>query len=101
MHNLQGFTATDQALLQECKQHNWFDGATCVAVWLVGHTALVANVGDAKCVLARRPENCSSTSQQASKVRVADARGSSGSCGGEEEKQEAQQHGARRQASTA
>ena len=28
-------------------------GATAVAVWVVGNTAFVANVGDAKCVLAR------------------------------------------------
>ena len=27
-----------------------------MAVWLVGSTALVANIGDAKCVLARRAQ---------------------------------------------
>lgn len=59
---VQGFTKTDEQLLQECSLHNWTDGATCVAVWLVGSTALVANIGDAKCVLARRPQQGSSSS---------------------------------------
>jgi integrin-linked kinase-associated serine/threonine phosphatase 2C len=52
----QGFTSTDAQLLQQCAQHSWTDGATCVALWLVGSTALVANIGDAKCVLARQPQ---------------------------------------------
>jgi integrin-linked kinase-associated serine/threonine phosphatase 2C len=50
----QGFNSVDEQLLNECEQQNWQDGATAVAVWIVGHeTALVANIGDAKCVLAR------------------------------------------------
>lgn len=54
---LQGFTSVDEQLLNECQQQNWQDGATAVAVWVVGQdTALVANVGDAKCVLARTAE---------------------------------------------
>lgn len=54
--HVQGFTSTDAQLLQQCAQHSWTDGATCVALWLVGSTAIVANIGDAKCVLARRPQ---------------------------------------------
>jgi serine/threonine protein phosphatase PrpC len=51
---LQGFTAVDEQLLKECEQQLWQDGATAVAAWVVGgETALVANIGDAKCVLAR------------------------------------------------
>jgi integrin-linked kinase-associated serine/threonine phosphatase 2C len=43
----------DEELLQQCAQGGWTDGATCAAVWLVGSTAFVANVGDARAVLAR------------------------------------------------
>lgn len=59
-HTPQAFTSTDEQLLQQCARSNWTDGATCVAVWLVGSTALVANIGDAKCVLARRAQQDSS-----------------------------------------
>ncbi|KAK9668820.1 hypothetical protein RND81_13G088900 [Saponaria officinalis] len=31
----------------------WLDGATAVCVWVLGHTVFVANVGDAKAVVAR------------------------------------------------
>lgn len=56
----QGFTSTDELLLKECAVRNWLDGATAVAVWVVGlDTVLVANVGDAKCVLARVSEKVS------------------------------------------
>jgi hypothetical protein len=41
------------------------DGAAVVAVWVVGDVVLVANVGDAKCVLARTPEQVSQAQQQA------------------------------------
>lgn len=52
-YRLQGFKATDATVLEQCAANNWQDGATCVAVWVVGDMALVANIGDAKCVLAR------------------------------------------------
>jgi serine/threonine protein phosphatase PrpC len=52
----QGFLQTDEELLKQCAAKTWQDGATAVAVWLIGNTALVANVGDAKCVLARELE---------------------------------------------
>jgi serine/threonine protein phosphatase PrpC len=39
------------------------DGAAAVAVWVVGDVVLVANVGDAKCVLARMPEQVSQLQQ--------------------------------------
>ncbi|MEW5312016.1 MAG: hypothetical protein WDW38_003680 [Sanguina aurantia] len=50
---LQGFKTTDQALLRACANNKWTDGACAVGVWIVNDTVLVANVGDAKCVLAR------------------------------------------------
>ncbi|GAB4824263.1 hypothetical protein N2152v2_011309 [Parachlorella kessleri] len=51
-----GFKQLDEAVLKKCAAESWSDGATAVAVWVVGHIVLVANVGDAKCVLARRPQ---------------------------------------------
>lgn len=53
---MQGFKNVDAELLQLCTAHNWQDGAAAVAVWVVAETVLVANVGDAKCVLARRSD---------------------------------------------
>ena len=52
----EGFRSLDARVLAECAAKGWADGATAVALWVVGDLALVANVGDAKCVLARRPE---------------------------------------------
>lgn len=49
----QGYKATDELVLKECTAKGWQDGACAVAIWVVGETALVANVGDAKAVLAR------------------------------------------------
>ncbi|KAJ4748959.1 Protein phosphatase 2C family protein [Rhynchospora pubera] len=49
----QGFQRTDESLLKETEKGNWQDGATAVCVWVLGQTAIVANIGDAKAVLAR------------------------------------------------
>lgn len=49
----QGFEGVDQQLLGVAAECGWCDGATAVAAWLVGSVCLVANVGDAKAVLAR------------------------------------------------
>lgn len=43
-------------MLKKCAAEGWIDGATAVAAWVVGNTVLVANVGDARAVLARRPQ---------------------------------------------
>ncbi|PWZ03896.1 putative protein phosphatase 2C 67, partial [Zea mays] len=58
---IEGFRRTDESLLQESTKGNWQDGATAVCVWILGQTVskqypgkvVVANVGDAKAVLAR------------------------------------------------
>ncbi|XP_059453664.1 probable protein phosphatase 2C 8 isoform X2 [Corylus avellana] len=47
------FRKTDEALLQESAAGGWQDGATAVCVWVLGQTVFVANVGDAKAVVAR------------------------------------------------
>eukprot|EP00803_Ostreobium_quekettii_P000578 evm.model.scf_964EXC.3 EVM.evm.TU.scf_964EXC.3 scf_964EXC:13598-17520(+) len=49
----EGFKVTDAELIAECNRRDWQDGATAVAVWVVGNTVFVGNVGDAKCVLGR------------------------------------------------
>nr|XP_023927999.1 probable protein phosphatase 2C 8 isoform X1 [Quercus suber] len=50
---LDGFRKTDEYLLQESAVGGWQDGATAVCVWVLGETVFVANVGDAKAVVAR------------------------------------------------
>ncbi|XP_024030343.1 probable protein phosphatase 2C 8 isoform X2 [Morus notabilis] len=50
---LDGFRKTDESLLQESAAGGWQDGATAVCVWIVGKTVFVANIGDAKAVVAR------------------------------------------------
>ncbi|PON82280.1 Protein phosphatase [Trema orientale] len=50
---LDGFRKTDESLLQESTAGGWQDGATAVCVWVVGKTVFVANIGDAKAVVAR------------------------------------------------
>ncbi|XP_020577426.1 probable protein phosphatase 2C 67 [Phalaenopsis equestris] len=50
---LEGFRRTDESLLEESSRGNWQDGATAVCAWILGQTVLVANIGDAKAVLAR------------------------------------------------
>ncbi|PIN17882.1 Serine/threonine protein phosphatase [Handroanthus impetiginosus] len=50
---LYGFRKTDEALLQESTAGGWQDGATAVCVWVLGQTVFVANIGDAKAVVAR------------------------------------------------
>ncbi|KAJ6800779.1 uncharacterized protein M6B38_201950 [Iris pallida] len=57
---LEGFKRTDETLLQESAKGNWQDGATSVCLWVLGQTVIVANIGDAKAVLAR---TSSSTTQ--------------------------------------
>ena len=51
-----GFKKLDEEVLKKCAAEGWIDGATAVAAWAVGNTVLVANVGDARAVLARRPQ---------------------------------------------
>ncbi|KAI5067595.1 hypothetical protein GOP47_0018123 [Adiantum capillus-veneris] len=48
-----GFKVTDEALLRESLADGWQDGATAVCVWILGNTVFIANVGDARAVLAR------------------------------------------------
>ncbi|CAI8594940.1 unnamed protein product [Vicia faba] len=50
---LDGFRKTDESILQASAEGGWQDGATAVCVWVLGQKAFVANVGDAKAVLAR------------------------------------------------
>lgn len=50
---LEGFRTTDEALLVESAAGGWQDGATAVCVWILGQTVFVANIGDAKAVVAR------------------------------------------------
>lgn len=50
---LDGFRKTDESLLQESAAGGWLDGATAVCVWVLGETVFVANIGDAKAVVAR------------------------------------------------
>ncbi|KAI5441557.1 hypothetical protein KIW84_010869 [Lathyrus oleraceus] len=47
------FRKTDESLLQASAEGGWQDGATAVCVWVLGQKVFVANVGDAKAVLAR------------------------------------------------
>ncbi|XP_017974021.1 PREDICTED: probable protein phosphatase 2C 8 [Theobroma cacao] len=50
---LDGFRKTDEALLQESSSGGWQDGATAVCLWVIEKTVFVANIGDAKAVVAR------------------------------------------------
>ncbi|KAL5544895.1 hypothetical protein UlMin_008679 [Ulmus minor] len=50
---LDGFRKTDESLLRESASGGWQDGATAVCVWILDKTVFVANVGDAKAVVAR------------------------------------------------
>jgi len=50
---LEGFKRTDQGLLAESAAGNWQDGATAVCMWVCGDMVHMANLGDAKAVLAR------------------------------------------------
>eukprot|EP00198_Chlamydomonas_reinhardtii_P005230 XP_001694566.1 predicted protein [Chlamydomonas reinhardtii] len=61
----EGFKTTDAALLKECAAKGWQDGACAVAVWVLQELVLVANVGDAKCILARLPEQPASSAADA------------------------------------
>eukprot|EP00897_Mesotaenium_endlicherianum_P004216 jgi/Mesen1/3822/ME000207S02833 len=50
---LEGIKKTDEALLRQSAEEKWNDGATAVCAWVLGQTVFVANLGDAKGVLAR------------------------------------------------
>ncbi|XP_057841389.2 probable protein phosphatase 2C 8 isoform X3 [Cryptomeria japonica] len=50
---IDGFRKTDEALLKESAAGGWQDGATAVSVWVLGQMVFIANIGDAKAVLAR------------------------------------------------
>ncbi|KAJ4838973.1 hypothetical protein Tsubulata_017377 [Turnera subulata] len=52
---LDGFRKTDESILQESASGGWQDGATAVCVWVLGQKVFIANIGDAKAVLARSP----------------------------------------------
>ena len=52
----EGFRAFDISVLERCAAAGWPDGCTVVAVWVLADTVLVANCGDARCVLARWPQ---------------------------------------------
>nr|GMD38892.1 probable protein phosphatase 2C 8 isoform X1 [Ipomoea batatas] len=51
------FRNTDESLLRESTAGGWQDGATAVCVWVLGQTVFVANIGDAKAVLARSSQS--------------------------------------------
>nr|XP_025885569.1 protein phosphatase 2C family protein isoform X1 [Solanum lycopersicum] len=51
--HLSGFRRTDESLLQESTKGGWQDGAAAVCVWVLGSKVFVANIGDAKAILAR------------------------------------------------
>ncbi|XP_047339206.1 probable protein phosphatase 2C 8 [Impatiens glandulifera] len=50
---LDGFKKTDESLLAESSTRGWQDGATAVCVWVIEQKVFVANIGDAKAVVAR------------------------------------------------
>lgn len=54
---IEGFRKTDENLLTESVAGGWQDGATAVCVWILGQMVLIANIGDAKAVLARSTTN--------------------------------------------
>lgn len=54
---IEGFRKTDENLLNESVAGGWQDGATAVCVWILGQMVLIANIGDAKAVLARSTAN--------------------------------------------
>ncbi|CAI5529608.1 unnamed protein product [Closterium sp. Naga37s-1] len=53
---IEGMKSTDEQLLKESLAGNWQDGATAVCVWVLGQHVFVANLGDAKAVLAREAD---------------------------------------------
>ncbi|XP_015575427.1 probable protein phosphatase 2C 8 isoform X3 [Ricinus communis] len=57
------FRKTDESLLRESTAGGWQDGATAVCVWILEDTVFIANIGDAKAVLARSSEVGGSGSQ--------------------------------------
>ncbi|XP_010537477.1 PREDICTED: probable protein phosphatase 2C 8 [Tarenaya hassleriana] len=50
---LEGFRKADESLLQESASGGWQDGATAVCVWILDQKVFIANIGDAKAVVAR------------------------------------------------
>eukprot|EP00899_Mesostigma_viride_P028878 jgi/Mesvir1/9175/Mv06914-RA.3 len=49
----EGFRTLDEALLRQSKEEDWTDGCTAVCVWILDNAVYVANIGDARAVLAR------------------------------------------------
>jgi integrin-linked kinase-associated serine/threonine phosphatase 2C len=96
----EGFRELDRRVLEHCASAGWQDGCTAVAAWVVGNAVLVANVGDARCVLARRrqPAAAADTAQQQQQQQPG-AAGEGGTvasppaAGQQQEGQPAQQHG--------
>ena len=79
---LEGFRASDAAILERCAgPEAWPDGCTVVAAWVVGELVLVANVGDARGVLARRQQQVAAGGGS-SGGSTSDGGGGSGGCGG-------------------
>ncbi|KAF9592515.1 hypothetical protein IFM89_015209 [Coptis chinensis] len=60
---IDGFRRTDESLLQESATGGWQDGATAVCIWVLGRTVFIANIGDAKAVVARSSASDESLSQ--------------------------------------
>jgi len=51
---VEGFRATDAALLKEAKVKGWNDGCTALVALVVNDSLHLANLGDSKAVLVRR-----------------------------------------------
>ncbi|KAL4440518.1 hypothetical protein ABPG75_003519 [Micractinium tetrahymenae] len=77
----EGFRELDKKVLERCAADGWPDGCTAAAVWVLGDTVLVANIGDARCVLARRPAAPSAGSAEGGAGTAAAAGGSEGATG--------------------
>ncbi|XP_021736413.1 probable protein phosphatase 2C 8 [Chenopodium quinoa] len=67
---LDGFRTTDEALLLDSAAGGWQDGATAVCVWVLGQTVFVANIGDAKAVVARSHSGDQNNSNGSSPLRA-------------------------------
>ncbi|EFN54009.1 hypothetical protein CHLNCDRAFT_25388 [Chlorella variabilis] len=59
----EGFRELDRRVLEQCAAAGWQDGCTAVVAYVVGDAVLVANVGDARCVLARQPQAAAAAPQ--------------------------------------
>ncbi len=77
----EGFKELDRRVLEQCAAASWPDGCTAVAVWVLGDTVLVANVGDARCVLARRPAETIAGQPAAAQQQAAEVAGPTAEAG--------------------